>query len=282
MALNKTGTPDTNDIVLGRGKLYIAANDSSTDLPTTGFRDCGNCPAFTVTVTTESLKHQSSMTGYKTTDIDVVISREISAVAFDLEEQSDQNLALWMLGTTSSAQTNGTVAGFTEYAMITSVTKGLWYPIVNSTGVRCYNITTGNLTVEKSGSPDTPLVEGTDYVLNTEMGLIFFKTTSSTLSNSDQVDVTLAAAAGAGTVDKVFALMDSARTYCVLFIEENPNDGSALKEYRFHKVQVAPSGDLAKISDDWGKMSFSGSAQKSNATSLSASPYVTITDLSDA
>jgi len=39
--------------------------------------------------------------------------------------------------------------------------------------------------------------------------------------------------------------------------------------------------NLQKISDDFGKMSYAGSAQKSNATTLAASPYVTITDLSD-
>lgn len=278
MSLNRTGTPDTNDIVIGRGKVYIAANSSVTDLPVEdAFRDCGNCPAFTVTVTTESLKHQSSMTGYKTTDIDVIISREISAVAFDLEEQSDQNLALWLLGTLGSAQTNAAVAGFADYAMIPVVTLGKWYPIKSSTGVRAYNITAGNVTVQKT--PATALVLGTDYELNLEMGLIFFKTTGVVVVNGDSIDVTLAAAAGAGTVDRVFALMDTARTYSIIFVEENPNDGSALKEYRFHKVQVAPTGDLAKISDDWGKMSFSGSAQKSNATSLATSPYVTITDL---
>lgn len=284
MALNTSGNPNTNDYVLGRGIIYLAKLDPATDLPdANGFRDLGNAPAFKVTVTTESLKHQSSRTGFKTTDVDVIISREISAVAFDLEEQNDQNIALFFMGNTNSAETNAAVAGFAEYQMIPAVKLGSWYQIKDSTGVRAYNITAANLTVEISGAPDTALVLGTDYLVNEEMGLIqFIHTPSVLVDDGDPIDVTLAAAAGAGNVDQVFGLVAEAATYAVMFIEENPIDSSAMKEWLFHKVQIAPTGDLEKIGDTIGKMSFAGGAQKCNAAIRADSPYVTVTDLAAA
>lgn len=277
MSYNRLGTPNTKDYVLGRGIVYISPLDSA-DLPNPAWSDLGNAPNFTVTMATESLKHQSSRTGFKTTDVDIIISREISAVAFDLEEQNDQNVALWLLGTANQAQTNAAVAGFAEYQMVLAVILGRWYDIQSSTGVRAFKVLTANVLLEKDDVVDVALVEGTDYVLDLEMGRFFLLTTATNIANGDPLNCTLTADGTAPTVDKVFGLIAPSTFYAVKFVEENPIDNSAKREWQFHRVQPGPSGDLAKIGDTIGAMKFSGAASKNNNARYSASPYCTVSD----
>lgn len=280
MALNRTGTPNTNDYNLGRGIGYIAVLDSN-DLPTKDQFDLGNIVTFTTNITTESLQHQSSRTGFKTTDLDIVTSRE-QAISFELDEQNDQNLAEFLLGIATGGVTNAAVAGFTEYLAVTDVVLGRWYNVQNSTGVRAYNINNTDLVVEKDGAPDVLLVEGTDYTVDEEMGRIFLKHNAVNIAAGDDMNFTLAAAAGAGTIDQVSSLTATAKYLQVVFIRENPVDSSTREEFVFRKVQLSPNGDLALISDEIGKMGFTGRLSRSNNTAHAASPYLLKTDLTPA
>lgn len=283
MSLNRTGTYDTTELLLGRGILYVTDLDADTGLPATGaWFDMGAISEMNETITTEKFEHFNSRTGFKTKDVSVVSSREM-AVSFQIESLGAQNLARFLIGTSTGGVTNGAVAGFTEYTMITNVEKGRWYDIVNSSGVRCYNITPGNLTVEKSGAPDTALVLDTDYTLDAEMGRIFILTTGVVLmSGVDEVDVTLTAAAGAGTVDTVSSLTAASGFVALKFIGENPLDSSQRQERLYHKVALAPNGDLGLISDEAAKMGFEGVVQQSNATAHASNPYSLVTDLTPA
>lgn len=268
---NLTGLSKTEDYNLGRGRVMVAK--LSSDVPdANGYRDLGNVPSFKITDSAEVLKHFSSRSGLKVLDREIVLSQEFK-LSFDAEEVNDDNLALFMSGE-RAAYTNAAIAGFAEHQMITAVKKGRWYPIKSGAGARAYDIDAADLTVEKSGAPDTALVLDTDYVLDLEMGLVFFKTTGVVLADGDPVDVTLAADAGAAVVYEVRALTTSGDRFSVMFISENAGDGDAKREYVFHKVNLKASGDFDLISDQVGKMSFEGAAE-TNETADANSPTCT-------
>ncbi len=87
------GTP--GNYLLGRGKVYAQAEFSNTP---TGWRDLGNCSAFTLTQESEKKEHQSFLTGIKTIDLEVPISTKVS-VAFTLDEVTNfLNLAQFLSG----------------------------------------------------------------------------------------------------------------------------------------------------------------------------------------
>ena len=262
---NLTGTPEVRDYLLGRGRLFTAALDAS-DAPTGGWRDMGNVKDFGLSATKEVLKHFSTRAGLKSLDREIVISQEMG-VKFTLEEMSGQNLADWVSGTLTAGGTNAAVAGFTEYAMIPTaveggVVLGRWYEIKNSSGVRAYGIVSADLTVEKSGSPDTTLVEGTDYVLDLVNGMIFFKSTAVNCAAGDQIDVTLAANGAAKSVEKITSLDQSSIRGAVMFVSVNANDDSHEAEFFFHKVNLTADGDAGLIGDEIAPLPFTGACEK--------------------
>lgn len=282
MAFNETGTYKTTDIVLGRGILYVADLNPTTGLPADGgWEDMGSVIEVNETITTEKFEHFNSRTGFKTKDISIISSREMG-ISFTCESQTAQNLARFQLGIASRAQTNAAVAGFTEHTAYNNVVLGRWYDVVSSTGARAYNINNTDLVVEKSGAPDVLLVEGTDYTVDEEMGRIFLLSTAVNIAAGDEMDMTLAAAAGAGTVDKVAGMMASSGFVALKFIGENPINSSKRQEVLYHKVQLTPSGDRALISDEAGTMAFEGTVQQSDAAAHVNDKFSLTTDITDA
>jgi hypothetical protein len=273
--INLTGLPDPGDYNLGRGIVYFAPIH-----PTTGkameFRDLGNAPEFNMTVTTETLKHQSSRAGLKVTDKEVVTSLEAS-LKLTLDEINFDNLALFMSGTASTvaaagnpalAGTGGTFAlgGLTTIAF--PVKKGYWYDLVKkTTGERIFDIAKANLSVRSNESEDevTPTVlnEGTDYTVDEKMGRIFIPSTSTIVPGTTPVIYfTLAADAGALGYDQVSGLTQTTIRGVLKFIGANPANGDKKIEHVFYAISLKADGDFSLISDDWTKMGFTGTAEK--------------------
>lgn len=272
--VNQLGTPDIRNYALGRGRLFIARLDSS-DVPYS-WRDVGNASKVNYKVQTTEMEHQSSRAGVKDVDAVVITERKVTG-SFMLDEIDFNNIALLTGGTAYTAQTNAAVAGFAEYQMIPSVVMGRWYDIRDSAGVRAYNVTAGDLTVEKSGSPDTAMVLGTDYTLDSDMGRIFILATGSVVVAGDAIDVTLAAAAGAKTLDVVKAFNDVSATYAIKFLSLNPVSSDAEGEYQWHKCRIRASSDDELVGDKFRELGFEFTSQRSSWTAVTASPYLTVT-----
>ena len=100
-------TASTNNYLLGKGILYFDRFDDA-GLPT-GEVDLGNCPAFSLQPTVETLDHFSSRSGLKVKDKSVTVQAGLTA-KFTLEEFSLANLAMALLGTV----TNDVIAILTE------------------------------------------------------------------------------------------------------------------------------------------------------------------------
>jgi hypothetical protein len=83
----------TNNLTLGRGKLYFGRFPANT-LAHNGMRYFGNTPAVSGTVTEEVLEHYDADAGLKVKDRVVTLTQEISG-SFQTDNMSTANLALF-------------------------------------------------------------------------------------------------------------------------------------------------------------------------------------------
>lgn len=266
---NTTGLPQTADYSLGRGKLYVAKLNTSTGLPDTdGYRDVGNVPDFSISIDIEELLHQSSQRGLRVTDKRVVVSQTMN-LSISLDELSSQNMALFFSGDTATV-TNPAVAGFAANVLTTSVKLGQWYDIVNASGVRAVDVDAADVTVRKVAGA-VVLVNGTDYLLDLKMGRIFVKTTATSITTGDSMDVAIAADAGAAaSLLQVTALTKSAEQLVLKFISENPANNDEQVEFQFHSATLSAEGDFGLISDEFTVMQLTGVAQQESLATGSA------------
>lgn len=267
---NITGTANTNDYNLGRGKLYLGNLDPVTGKPLE-WRDVGNCNAFNVSIESETLEHRSSRSGLAVTDKKVETSRTTN-LSITLDELNHENLALFFSGT-QSTDSNPAVAGFAEFTLIAAgspgVRLGRWYDLTNAAGVRVYDLDPARVTLKDNS--DNVLVSGVDFDLDLVNGRVFFRHNATALAAGEGVKFTLAADAGAKSVNKVNFLTTTNPSYAVKFIAENPANASAQSEIQFHKVALNASGDLGMISDDWTSMTLEGVAESNSF--FGNSPY---------
>lgn len=270
---NTTGTPQTADYSLGRGKLYVALLDTATGLPdAAGYRDVGNVPDFSISIDIEELLHQSSQRGLRITDKRVVTQQTMN-LSVSLDELSSENMAVFFSGDTATA-TNPAVAGFATHVLSATVTLGRWYDIKSASGVRAVDLDPTKVAATETAGP-TVLVEGTDYTLDTKMGRIFLLTTATNIATGESLSVALTADAGAAAqLQQVTALTKSSEQLVLKFIAENPANNDEQVEFEFHSATLSAEGDFALIGDDWTVMQLSGVAQ---AESLATGTARTLT-----
>ncbi len=276
--LNLTGRAQPGDYLLGRGRLYLAPllADGTPDC----YRDVGNATDLSLTVTTESVEHQSSRQGTRVVDADCILSLKIE-IGFTLDEMNYQNLAQFFLGdATAAAFTNPAIAGVTNQPITTSAKKGVWYQLVDGvSGDRIYDIETANLSVRRdpSGTP-VVLVQGTDYEVDEDNGMIFILSTSATVIVGDELDFTLAADAGANpNIHQMCALTSGVTNVAVKFVSLDGCDSDKVQEWQFHRVNLKPEGELPLIGDEFATMGFTGVAQAENQA-YPTCPYFSVTD----
>lgn len=262
-ARRTTGVPTPDDIVLGRGKLYGAELTAAFAPDGDGWFDMGECSEFSLEPSTEFLEHYSSREGLRTLDKKIPIQQKFD-LRVVLQELNEKNAALW-LSATPAAYTNAAIAGFTEHQMIAAVELGRWYDIVNSSGQRAVGIDNTDLVVEKSGSPDTTLTEGTDYTVDEAGGRIFFLSTASGIVDGDPIDVTLTANASADTTRRIPVQSRDSVTLALKFYGEDPDSGRKYELF-IPKCTLAANGSLGLITEqEWIQMAFTGAAEKKDA-----------------
>jgi hypothetical protein len=269
MALNTTGKPNTLDYFLGRGILYLSEQDSD-QLPSGGYRDLGNCPAFSMTVASEELLHQSSRSGLKVTDKRVTLSQDIQ-IAFSLDELSHDNYALFFTGLTSTV-TNPAVAGVGTMMAPVEITDtavlGRWYPLLTSyagAGTSTAFSATSVPKIRRTSGMAMDLVLNTDYEINHKAGMVFLLADAVNVAAGDDVAWYSAADATAPSdLELMQALKGSVKNYCLKFIAANPVNDDEMMEFEFHSVQVSADGDLNLISDEFSQASFTGAAQRNS------------------
>ncbi len=278
--LRTSGLADPGDYVIGRGKVYFASVD--TNGYPLEYRDLGNCPDFKITVASTKVEHQSSRSGLKTTDKEIVVQQTVS-FSFALDEINFDNLALFMSGTvaTDRSQANTAVVGVNNVWLSG---KGRWYDLFNVADLtaayppasdpfakRIYNVNTGVTPTVKVHGAGSNLTVNTDYTFDFEQGRIFIPTTSS-VTGTEKLDVSFTPVTS--TVEEVRSLTRSSVQGALRFEQINPVD-SETTIYQFHGVTLAADGDFSLIGDDFSKIGFTGKAEAREAISPN-SPTLTI------
>lgn len=274
---NTVGTPDPDDYIFGRGEVLAARLDDN-DLPSTGWVHLGNCPDFNQNVETEKVEHFSSMDGIKSIDATAILQMT-AKVNFTLEEFNTFNLAQFLKGNITTF-TNPSVAGITERVQAyEDVVLGRWYDFETAAGVRAYDIQANKVLLEKDGSPDVTLVEGTDYQLDLIWGRFKLLSTAVNIAAGDDVNFTLTAdGAATTTITRIEGLQDPGASYALRFIFKNARNSGTQMLVEYHKVTFNPGGDLALINSgtEFGQMKFECACEASSADRYAASPTVDI------
>lgn len=283
--INTTGIPTPDDYNLGRGRIFAA--ELAVDDKPLAFRELGNCTSFTLNVEDETLEHQSSMEGLKTTDKEVTVSKKASATV-ELDEINFDNMAYFFGGTVTTfnnpAGSNGATIGGSgsEVELISAANGGLelgrWYDLYDASNVRVYDIVAADVNlVEDYGGTPNALTLNTDFKVDEKMGRVMVLSTGgATAGLSLGYYLTQSKASPASTVEELQGLQETSKTVCLKFISENPADNEKQTEVQLHKISLKAEGDFALIGDDWTTMSMSGACERSTWTGFSSSPTMNV------
>ena len=222
------GAPSSENYLYGKGSVLFKPAGY------TGHLHLGNCPAFGLTVELEKAEHYSSMAGTKEKDLSKVTQKTVTA-AITMEEFSAQNLNLVLMGgTLETATQEGTPLTGVE---VTTV-AGQFVSISEGT-LRLSDI----VVTDAASDPTTTYVEGTDYIVNEEAGLIM------ALSDGNISGICFVSATVADlTTSTVKALTESSVSGELWFVG-NPDVGPNW-QVKGWQVELSLSGELSFISDD--------------------------------
>lgn len=266
--LNTSGQPNTSDYNLGRGAVYFATNHATTGLPL-AYRHLGNAPEFNINLEVETLEHQASLSGLKTTDKEVTVSQTLG-LSLSLDEINFQNLAIFMSGATSTHTNVESVVSL----LYTAAETGRWYDIYDpTTGGRVYDILIETDIIVATQGPSATLTITTDYLVDLVMGRVFLNSgATSHVSGVDdlQIDYT-ASGTTIAAIDTVEALTTTTVAGALKFIGQNPTDADHQQEFQFHQVSLKAEGDFSLIGDDWTVMQMTGKAEKNTGTASGVS-----------
>lgn len=236
-----------NNYTLGRGKVYFARYADGTQTPD-GFRYIGNTPEFSLTIESEELDHYSSDEGIREKDdsVPLEVNRTGSLITDNI---SPENVALFFFGENSTL-TQAVVASGTE--TLTGIKAGhsyvLGYSASNPTGYRGIDET--GFSVEVNGG--SALVDGTDYTMDFDSGLITFLDGSLLAVDDADIDVTFAVAGSSR--DRVISGSTPVEG-AMMYVTANPkgSDSTFFMPY----VKITPNGDYALKGDEWQQIPMS-------------------------
>ena len=107
---------NVSNYTIGKGVLYVAEWSGTTPPSEGDYVDIGNCPRMEVEPKVEKLPHYSSRSEFKQKDLDPVIQTECT-ITFDLDEVSDHNLNMFVMGTRSGSTILGLQDTSNTYAV---------------------------------------------------------------------------------------------------------------------------------------------------------------------
>ncbi|GAB6066013.1 hypothetical protein JCM9492_11050 [Aquifex pyrophilus] len=219
---------------IGRGKFLLKPQGES------GYLDFGNIASGKLSIKTEKKEHYSTRTGLKVKDAEIIISQDFN-IEIEVDELRKDALKMYFLATmtgTSSASASTTAVQDTITAK-----QGMWFPLSNR------NIVMGSVSV--SDGTNT-YAEGTDYEIDYNAGLIYIVRGGNI---ADGTSLTVSYQHGDWSVEEYLV----GGQYSIdgeLWFVADPPKGQVL-EIRGN-VSLAPAGDFEVVSDDFLKLSFSG------------------------
>ncbi len=238
-----------------RGRVSISEfrNDDPRQLE--GLRYIGNTPAFDITFSAESLEHEDADGGFAEID-DETILKISEEGTLNTDNMNGDNLALFFLGDTKLLTQAATDSAATE--IIGPVSTDLSYPVgLNIVGdvvkrpqglrglkeIVCHLIETG-------GTPaSTPLTNGTDYVVQEDIGQITILSSGNVpVGSMVQVSYKLAATSQVQVISA-----RKQREGRLQFVANNPKGKNY--DFMFPRVRFMPDGSFDLKNREWLNMS---------------------------
>lgn len=233
--------PSGNDIVLGRGEIFVDAEDNAGNL--TGERFLGDCPSMTVSGSVERTQAYSH-TGPVREKIADIATQVDRAGALSCQNISMPNLALFLMGSVSeTSQSSGSVSD--ERPIQDPVQGGQWYQAGQTATdpVGAMDISNFSMTVDPDGTA-TAAVEGTDYDVDLDLGRYYIIEGGA----ADGATISVSYDTADATWDELKSVDDKPITGALRFIGKNAR-GSNRNVY-IPKMDLTPDGDLSWISAD--------------------------------
>jgi len=231
--------PSGNDIVLGRGEIFVDAEDSAGNL--TGERFLGDCPGLTITGSVQRTEVFSS-TGPVREKLKDIVTQIDRSGSMTCQNITMDNLALFLIGSVSeTSQTSGSVSA--EKPIQNPVEGGKWYQAgqTASDPVGAMDISNFVMTIDPGGS-NTTATEGTDYEIDLALGRYYIIPGG----GADAATIDVAYDTAAATWDVLKTVDAQPITGALRFVGKNAR-GSNRNVY-VPKMGLSPDGDLPWIS----------------------------------
>lgn len=239
----------SNNIVLGKGKLYFNPFATGTTTPT-GEIYLAQSRELSYSAKADTLDHYDADEGMNVLDEQVQTKVDLTGKT-TVEHISMENLALFLQanGVTTVTTTAGTA--LTETV---AVKRGRFYQLgvsdTNPVGVT--GVT--NVSAKKGG---TAVTQSGNYTVDLALGRIYIEAAATGIADNDSLTLQydVAAASKQMVVSKDQQIRGSLR-----FISANPVGEQ--KDYFFPYVNMQPDGDYALKGDAWQTMGFAFTALK--------------------
>lgn len=237
----------SENYTLGRGELHFDKFAPGT-FNKTGERYLGNTPELNRTTESENLDHFNSDRGIRVKDKSIVLEKNDSGT-FIADEISDENVALWFLGTQNVIAQSAT-ASIVENIPANRLKPGTYIQLgesqANPTGNR--NVTMTSVTSDPVG---TTFVGLTDYTVDAELGRLYI-VPGGAIDGTTPLIVTYATAASTRT--QIVVGEGTTIEGALRFISYNPT--GPRRDYYWPYVQLRADGDFAMKGDEWQQLSF--------------------------
>lgn len=241
---------DTKRYIMGAGRVYLSESGAPP------YFYVAETPTFNLSISSESVQLMSSDDVVSTQLCEVQTTQSITGQLVT-NNISARHVAMFLGGETSNASAaGGTAATYT----IDPIATGVWYQLGHAPPVMGHMHVSNVSATENTGSP-VALVEGTDYLLEAESGLIMFPGTANA-SAGDDVEVTYNWAAGTDTIISVTS--PKAPTFTLVFDSKNRGCSTELNNrIIIPNVRLMPSGDFAlKSNTDYQTLTWDLSVMK--------------------
>jgi hypothetical protein len=241
-------TPDAGNLSLGAGEVLFDRFDANGN--PAGYRHLGNVESLAITTTVETVQKKSSMDGARGIYKEAVIGSE-AEVSMVLSEYDPENLALALLGDTATfSQASSSTSTGRQINGGAALKFDRWYYL----GFKQVTVT-----AVKQGAQTGVL--GTDYELNTELGLVKIKSGGVLTEAVTTWDGSAAAVTSTQVRGLSVGKVEGRLKY---FSAANQASGPRW-EVDIHKLTLNPDGELQFISEEFGTFTLRGKAQKDAA-----------------
>jgi hypothetical protein len=248
---------------IGKGRVFFDQFKPGTKL-TTGERYLGNTPAFTQSISQDSLDHIDADQGLNIKDESIVIKNDLTG-SFETDNISVDNIAMFFGGDSSPL----TVAAATAVvdANVT-VMRGRTYQLGTDEATPMGTKKVTNVVVNKVTAPVPPATTPTltpvtltgNFEVDLEKARVYIEVDAPDVADGDVLQFTYDQEAYSR---EIVIAKGQQVSGALRFLADNPHGTN--RDYFYPYVKITSNGDYALKGDDWLKMSFNFEVLKKDA-----------------